>query len=483
MRGNDARPGHSAVLRRMPRTAPAVRASIRKSAGRGTTIVLLILFWLIFYQNLPGNFGLNALPGAVLDGPAGQGAANWLDRTIKVAMIGICLVIIASKWRQTRALLKTLNPGLTAFMVLAPLSVLWSIDSSSTLLRSVTLLTMVLVCFAVAVGGWSRERFQLFAIPPIMYILVASLVVGSLYPDRIIESGEDLSLKNAWHGVTHFKNQFGMIASIGIVFCFHHWLSGGRRVFWALAGIAAGSACLILSRSNTSQLATVVCVLFMVLVLRVPAVRQRYATHIVVGTVAVLLLYQMVVQQMIPGTSILLSPIASLTGKDTTFSSRTMIWDIIKDHIRLAPLLGTGYGAYWTGVSKSTPSYVFEYLMFFYPTEAHNGYLDIVNDLGLVGLACLLAFIFWFVKQALQLMRIDRGQATLYLALLFQQMIMNMSESEWYSRSNSSFVLILAATCLARDLIQNSQPPAAPQPVHGTQRPGRSRLRPAKRGA
>jgi O-antigen ligase len=92
--------------------------------------------------------------------------------------------------------------------------------------------------------------------------------------------------------------------------------------------------------------------------------------------------------------------------------------------------------------------------MYFYPTEAHNGYLDAVNDLGIVGLICVLVFLFWYIRQALQLMRIDRNQASLYLALLLQQMVMNMSESEWFSRGSTFAVLILASICLSRGLLE-----------------------------
>jgi exopolysaccharide production protein ExoQ len=455
MNSNVSGPVRAAVSARQSQPRRAARPSIRKVADRGTTIVLAILFWLIFYQNLPGNLGLNALPGTRWEGIAGFGNANWADRVTRVAMLGICFSIVAVRWPLARSLLKTVNPGLAAIMVLIPLSAVWSIDSSATMLRFTSLATMVLVCFSVALITWTRQRFQQLVIPPIMYILVVSLVVGMIYPDRIIELGNDISQKSAWHGITHFKNQFGMTASVGIILCFHHWLSGGRRTYWAIAGIAAGFACLWFSRSNTSQLATFICVIFMALVMRVPVIKYRYTTHVVVGLAATLLLYELVIQDVIPGVHFLLSPIASLTGKDTTFSSRTEIWQLIKDHIHAAPLLGTGYAAYWVGPYATSPSYIFTYLLFFYPSEAHNGYLDIVNDLGLVGLTCLLAFIYWYLRQGLQLMRIDRAQAALYLALLFQQMVMNMSESEWFSRSSTSVVVLLAAICMARDLIEH----------------------------
>jgi hypothetical protein len=54
----------------------------------------------------------------------------------------------------------------------------------------------------------------------------------------------------------------------------------------------------------------------------------------------------------------------------------------------------------------------------------------------------------------LQLMSFDRGQAVLYLALLFQQMVDNLSESEWFSRTATSTILILASLCLSRALLE-----------------------------
>jgi O-antigen ligase len=283
-----------------------------------------------------------------------------------------------------------------------------------------------------------------------MLILLASLVVGIIYPDKITELGTDLSQNGAWHGVTHSKNEFGMMSSISVIICANRWLSGEGSPFGAIAGTAVAFVCLTLSRSNTSLFATLVALFFMVLVMRVPVIRQRYSTHVAAAIAGTILLYELAIQDVVPGVYTLLTPIRNLTGKDTTLSGRTIIWKVIKDHIPGAPYLGTGYGAYWLGPTPSSPSYVFVPLMYFYPTEAHNGYLDIVNDLGLVGLACVLAFLFFFIRQALELMRTDRSQAALYLALLFQQMVINMSESEWFSRSSTFAILLLATACLCR---------------------------------
>ncbi len=404
----------------------------------------------MFYQNLPEDLnGMAFKPFSTL-GP--------IDRFVKIGTIAISCAVIASQWPRSRLLLKAVNPGLAAFMVLIPLSAAWSIDSSATLLRYTTLLGIVLFCLAIPLAGWHRQRLQQLALPPVMAILVISLVVGIFYPESVKEIGTDISLKDAWHGITFQKNQFGITASLAAILCFHKVLAPGRRSFWSIAGIAVALICLILSRSSTSLMETIVAVSFMVLLLRVPIVKRRFSTHVVVAIFTTILVYELAVQNLIPGVHTLLAPIMGLTGKDMTFSARSIIWEVVKEHSRAAPWLGTGYGAYWPAVpTPGSPSYVFMHLMYFYPTESHNGYLEILNDLGRVGLICLLAFLVCFVWHALQLMPFDRGQAVLYLALLFQQMIDNLSESEWFSRTATCTILILVSTSLSRALMEQRQ--------------------------
>jgi exopolysaccharide production protein ExoQ len=428
--------------------------AINADAGGVWVVVLSILFWLIFYQNLPwsldgfaNGFAFYAEKGAVT-------TANNGDRVIKVCMIVVSAYVIAARWSLTRPVAKHFNAGMAAFLALAPLSALWSISPNDTLLRWVSLMSIVLVCFAISVAGWHRLRFQQLAIPPLMFILIGSLVAGIIYPDNIAEIGTDISQKGAWHGITHGKNEFGMFASMCVIICANRWLAREGRVIWSLGGMAIAFTCLILSKSNTSLFAAMVGVGSMALVMRVPVIKQRFSTHVLVSIAATILLYELVIQDVLPGVNTLLAPIMSLTGKDTTFSARKIIWNVVKQHIQGAPYLGTGYGAYWVGPFQSSPSYVFIPMMFFYPTEAHNGYLDIVNDLGILGLVCLLVFLAWFIWQALQLMRFDRSQAALYLALLFQEMVINMSESDFFSRTSTFAILVLATFCLSRGLLE-----------------------------
>ena len=150
----------------------------------------------------------------------------------------------------------------------------------------------------------------------------------------------------------------------------------------------------------------------------------------------------------------LLGPVSVLTGKDLSFSGRTGIWAIIFDHIRLHPWLGTGYGAYWSGPGAASPSHEFVLRESFYPGSAHNGYLEIVNDLGFAGLCCLIGYLIVHVRQSLRLLVPEPAQGALYLALFLQQALTNLSETHWLSVLSVDFaIMTLASTALARGLL------------------------------
>jgi exopolysaccharide production protein ExoQ len=77
--------------------------------------------------------------------------------------------------------------------------------------------------------------------------------------------------------------------------------------------------------------------------------------------------------------------LAGSIGRDSTFTGRTVIWDAVL-RTQTNPLLGTGYESFWLGPRLSQvwaltgPGI----------QEAHDGYLDIYLNLGLIGLLLLL---------------------------------------------------------------------------------------------
>jgi exopolysaccharide production protein ExoQ len=419
---------------------------------RGSVPTTLMVWVLIIYLVVPPQYLLGQ---AEVTTDSSMGEGNPVARAIKIALLLVSAGIILWKSRVAILEMKTLNRFFVMFLILVPMSVVWSIDPSATSARFVSILSTVMVCLAFTLVGWHRTRFQEVVRPLVVVLLVGSVLWGLAYPEYAIEVGEG-TLKNSWRGLTSQKNQFGMLSSFGVILWLHAWLNKETKWFLALPFIVLSFWCVLLSRSSTSLLATTLSCVFMLFLMKAPTSLRRYMPYLVSAFAIIVVVYALAVLNIVPGLSLLLRPIAELSGKDMTFSNRAVIWDIIKEHIQLAPLLGSGYGAYWTGPVPSSPSYSFLARMYFYPSESHNGYLEIVNDLGFVGLICLLGYLVSWIRQSLELMRFDRGQGMLFLALFFQQAITNLSESTWLA-INSAFalaVVTLATFAMARSLLE-----------------------------
>ena len=418
------------------------------------SILLGGMLWLLIVTMIvPDGFNYdNTMAGAL------PTSGSALSRFIWLGLLGMGIVFTV--WRAGLAglLVRNLNPFLLIFVALATLSIIWSIDSGLTGRRLVRLLTIVLVCSAFVLSGWHARRFQNVIRPILTLMLFGSIIFCLVNPATAIHWEWKPELFGAWHGLATQKNVLGALACFGMIFWFHAWLTREVRTLSALIGGAISGTCLVFSRSSTSMITTVVAMLLMVMLLRSPPTLRAARPFLVSILALLILVYAIAILKLVPGMSVILEPIMALTGKDMTFPGRAEIWAILSEHISLNPFFGTGYEAYWTPVPiMGTDSFVFlARMQGFYPGEAHNGYLEVMNDLGWAGLICLLAYLFTYIRQALQLLEIDSNQSALYLALFFQQAITNLSESHWFVALNFDFVIMTVATmALARSLLEH----------------------------
>ena len=385
-------------------------------------------------------------------------SGSSISRIIWLCLLGMSIAVIFWRARLAGVLVRTLNPYLPLFVALALASIAWSIDPSLSLRRVVRMGTIVLVCVAFVLMGWHRERFQNVVRPLLTLFLLGSIVFGFVFPALAIHQSTSAELVGAWRGLASHKNGLGALSCLTLIFWFHAWLAREVKFLPALAGVAVATVCLLLSRSSTSLVTAAFVMVFLIFSVRSPHALRPYVPGLVVVLTTLLLLYALAILDLIPGMGTLMAPIAALTDKNLTFTGRTEIWTILSEHIQQNPYFGTGYGGYWTAAPVvGTESYEFvERLRSFYPGSAHNGYLEIANDLGWAGLACLIAYVIAYVFQSLRLLGIDRNQGILYLALFFQQAVTNLSETHWFSVLSVDFVLMtLATTALARGLVEN----------------------------
>ncbi len=440
------------------------RRSARRSAGpadsqkptgtRGSIFPLVLVFLMFAIMVMPA--GLNYATNT--DMPT---EGDPLSRTIWITLIACGAMLVIRNKAQVSRLLAASNVPFLVFIVLASLSLLWSIAPGFTIKRLFRLYAIVLVCIAFATSGWRPRLFESTVRTLLFLVLASSAIFCYVNPELAIHQFGDL--KGAWHGITTGKNLLGSLAGCAFVLWLHAYLTRESGRFWSIANMALAGFVLVMSRSSTSLMSTVFAIFFILLLLRSPKSMQRYMPYVVGVFAIAVLLYAMAVLRVIPGLDVILSPISMITGKDQTFTGRTNIWYVLRLHIAQHPLLGTGYGAYWIGPTPSSPSYDMVTKLFFYPTEGHNGYLDVINDLGYVGEICLLAYFLSYIRQALKLAALNRGRGALYLALIFRAFLADMSETHWFSVLSIDFVIFTLATySLTRELIHAQDAAAAP---------------------
>lgn len=398
---------------------------------------------------IPGNLDYT---GTAADG----GDANPVSRTIWMAILGAGAAIAFSRLALCRRVVRQLNVFFILFLALAVASILWSIDPGQTTRRVARMMILCTASLGVALAGWHPRRYQALVRPPLTALLLGSIVFGLVAPDLAIHQSSESQLHDSWHGLFLTKNDLGPAASFAFVLWTHAFFAregGGRLV--SLGAMVVCGLCVFLSRSSASLMATVFTVLALALLMRTPGSMRRSMKYLTSALVVMILLYSMAMLKIVPGLEILLSPVPMITGKDLTFSGRAEIWSVVLDHWRLRPVFGSGYAAFWV-VGRPTPdmeSYAVLAPLQFYPGNSHNGYLQVLNDLGVVGLIFLLGYLVVYLRQSIRLYLIDRSQGALYLGLLLQQAMLNLTEPLWLNAQLLDFLLMTAATtCLARAL-------------------------------
>jgi exopolysaccharide production protein ExoQ len=416
------------------------RAPAAGGTGRVFPAVLLSVQALILI--VPQGFDYSQVPGA--GSPMPTEGDPLTQFTWIFLMLGGLYLLMRNRSRAL-LLLKHFNPYILAFLALASLSVLWSIEPDVTVRRVYRFVTVLVVCTAFAVQGWHRHRYQDVTRPLLTSILIASLIFVLAAPQYAIQAQQLFELKGAWRGITEGKNVLGPLASDAAILWLHAWLSKQSKPLAAASGLFLSLFILVKTRSDDSILATAFGVPFILLLLRPAGALRRYMPYIVGVFAASIAVYALAVLNLIPGSATLLSPISLLTGKSLTFSNRTAIWAVLEAHIRQHPLLGTGYAAYWYDVPGSPSQEMVRYL-YFYPTEGHNGYLDVINDTGYVGFCLLIAYFISYFRQSFYLMRQDKHQAGLYLTLIFTAFLSDLSESHWFNVLQVGFLIMTLTT-------------------------------------
>jgi O-antigen ligase len=351
---------------------------------------------------------------------------------LAVVWSGIFLCLLQSRWRLRLDLLSA-KASLT-YGAFALSSVAWSSQRASTFSSGISL--FVSTIFAIyLISRFTRERLVIL-LSWTLYILAGASV---LFAVALPQYGLDhFAHSGAWQGVYGQKNALGLVMVYGIgialslnpqTFVERIWKNGLLLLCIAEAG---------LSESREAWVAGLL-VLILYASLRFYCRFAMRSRGVVLGLSFGIISFF--------GVLVLAAwkPLLSLLGRDPTLTGRTALWQEVLEKCAIHPLNGYGLGTFW-GSADALPVYM---VVHWVPTSAHNGFLECLLELGLVGLLILVFLILYAIRNTVSILisqpALDYSKAWMFL--IFTIILLNMTADITGIVNSISWLLLTCSAC------------------------------------
>lgn len=429
----------------------------RNQDSRTRKALWLPVIWLLIIGSRPVSEWLNIAP--TTNSPDQYLDGSPLDRAVFAALLAIGLVVLFARGRRVIALLGS-NWPILLFFAYCALSTTWSDYPDVAFKRWVKAMgdvVMVLIVVTDADPGAAirklLSRVGLVLLPVSVLLIKYFPVMGRAY------TPEFGYWQQMYIGVTASKNSLGELALIfGLaatwelteLFQDKSALNRGRRlcvqgtiiamvlwVFWTADSITSLS-CFVLGAA-------------LLLVTASESFRSQTLIHIVI--LAMVSAATLV---------ILVAPnLLSILGRDPTLTGRTQIWSTVLD-VPVNRWTGTGFESFWLGDRMQR----IWNLWWWHPNEAHNGYIEVLLNLGWVGISLLALLVIAGYKKILSGLR-DTSLARLELAYLLVAIVYSFTEAGFRMLSLTWVFLLLAIVSAGIPVAEFQADPTSPYEMDG----------------
>lgn len=376
-------------------------------------LVLFALFYMVI-------IGLNPLSDLVKTIPAtGEGD---FARQLCYSLIFL-VTLVASQPIPHFGKLLTLPMSVTLALGYCWLSLTWSIAPDVGMRRLVLTSIIIFTVFrSVEEVGYAR------AISVVRVVLLLTLILNyvsiQVTPAAIHQIPEDgdTSLVGDWRGILPQKNFAGAICAFTILaFTFD---AGKLKPIFRYAVILATSYFLYRTVSKTSMGLTVVSIAIGAAYMRYnPAYRALLIPSLAIIGSAVILYVDR------NWTSI----VAPLNSPDA-LTGRVQIWPPLLAYANDHWMLGSGYGSFWN-TGPSSPIYQYAKGWVSILASGHNGYIDLLTQIGYPGLALIVVTVIIIPLFRILLSTVaPRPQGALLISLLIFCAGHNFTESSLFDR-------------------------------------------------
>ena len=270
----------------------------------------------------------------------------------------------------------------------AVLSIFWAADLSLALRRCAALVMVTLL------GVWLAERYSKRALFNIVlaaglilcFLSLAAIVAKPGLGTHTASNGANLEHIGAWRGLLAHKNDFGRLAALVGVMCVIAAFTRSRLRLGYLVGALLALGLVLGSRSGQAV------VLFALPPIAVAGMMWLRTLTPQFRALAIVLVVPFSAVVAV-GSGFVVTAVLEALGKDATLTGRTDIWYAVWQALTGHFLLGGGYGSGWQVVSVEVQKIMgwSRGLL----SHAHNGYLDLMTDIGAIGVGLTIALYLW----------------------------------------------------------------------------------------
>ncbi|HEX2116165.1 MAG TPA: O-antigen ligase family protein [Alphaproteobacteria bacterium] len=361
-------------------------------------------------------------------------------RPLMFGLLGM-LGIVCWMWRPAR--LRTNMHGwlpalIFAFIAYASLSILWAEDQAIVMRRVVTL---VLTCFGAfgLVHRFSNRDFLVFC-----FLSGAILGLGSLASEIATGVFRPWTSDYRLYGLMH-ANTLGPMMAIFVLSAVALRRCSESHRGWYTLWIIIGLGLMILTKSRTAMIGLVAAL--WVWVVFGSTNRKRLAALCVL-TLALAL----------PAAVLLFGEQLGIMAKQTalmgregnspeTLTGRIPLWDfLISNYLDVRPLFGYGFQGFWTPQHILRVSASQDWLIL----HAHSGYLNLVLELGYIGLGLFALVLVLATRRSYIYFRDTRDVTWLFMtSLLVWAIVASFFDSHLLTSSLRNFICMIAFAKLA----------------------------------
>lgn len=397
----------------------------RKSVSAAVWVPTILLMILCSRPASLWISGRNAKLGIQM---ANDLAPSIIDQVFYLSVLGLSFLISTIRGYQWKKLFVA-NLALMLFYSYFACSIMWSSDPAGSTKRLIKDFGLLAVAGILFTEKKPLEAIRAIYVRTAFLLLPLSVVFIRYFPGlgRTYTAVGLLTVT----GATTQKNSLGETTLLYTLFIVWDYLETPRpprknrfmAVPWHLIVLMIlGGYLLLTSQSKTALLCTLTGTFLLVRSGRLLSKSIGYAAMIGAMCLPFIVLFS---QKL----GFLIAPLVEALGRNMTFTGRTNIWDnITLDTVN--PLIGAGYWNFWGGPL----GYKFNLSVNMIIPNAHNGYVDLYLDGGLIGL-CILFFLLFSTGQRI-INRIGIGKdgnhyQRMKLAVLVALIVYNLGESTY----------------------------------------------------